>query len=101
MKHFGDYQTPISLVEKVYNILDSKGISFKHILEPTVGQGNFLIEGINRNPSLNSVVGIEIQEHYVNILKKRIEDEKLKDTLEVSIINDIFFYCNLKSLLKP
>ena len=68
MKHFGDYQTPISLVEKVYNILDSKGISFKHILEPTVGQGNFLIEGINRNPSLNSVVGIEIQEYYVNIL---------------------------------
>lgn len=101
MKHFGDYQTPISLVEKVYNILDSKGISFKHILEPTVGQGNFLIEGINRNPSLNSVVGIEIQEYYVNILKKRIEDEKLKDTLEVSIINDSFFNCNLKSLLKP
>ncbi len=66
-KEWGDFQTPLGLVEQVIAFLQTRGERWQRVLEPTCGVGNF-IQGIMRSTLLDSdaeIQGIEIQSSHV------------------------------------
>ncbi len=61
-KQWGDVQTPIDFVQKVYAIIKNTGFNPDIVIEPTCGKGNFLIEALHTFPKLQQMYGVEIQE---------------------------------------
>lgn len=99
LREFGDYQTPIELVNRVYDIVDEKKISFNSILEPTMGQGNFLTQALQRYENIKKIVGIETQKYYVNKFKESIlSNNLLPAETEIDIRNENFFGFDLEAL---
>lgn len=99
-KELGDYQTPISLVKKVINVLKINGVELINIIEPTMGKGNFIIELFNNIDGFESVFGIEKQEEYLLEfaveLKKNFKKEKYD---KLKIYNDDIFSINIENLI--
>ena len=61
---YGDFQTPREFCESVVTLIDEKyHFVPKIVLEPTIGEGNFLLPFRNKNILL---LGIDINEEYVN-----------------------------------
>ncbi len=74
-QQYGDFQTPKSFVNKINYLLKSKyNINPEIIIEPTMGQGNFLLESINYYPELKKVIGIEINKEYIDNFKAQNSD---------------------------
>jgi hypothetical protein len=64
-REFGDFQTPLSLVEAILECLSSSGKRWSRVLEPTCGRGNF-IEGLfNLSTPPREIQAIEFQGDYV------------------------------------
>jgi hypothetical protein len=40
---FGDFQTPLNLARKVCSLLQGLGYAPSSVLEPTCGEGNFIV----------------------------------------------------------
>lgn len=99
-KELGDYQTPISLVKKVINVLKINGVELINIIEPTMGKGNFIIELFNNSDGFESVFGIEKQEEYLLEfaveLKKKFKKEKYDN---LKIFDDDIFSINIENLI--
>jgi hypothetical protein len=77
---FGDWQTNIELALSVCRLLKSKGISPSVVIEPTCGQGNFIIAALTIfGDSIRYLYGIEIYKPYVNRLKLRLLEYGLKN----------------------
>ncbi|WP_261998394.1 methyltransferase [Enterococcus faecalis] len=91
-REFGDYQTPESLVSKVYELIENKGISYSTLIEPTCGKGNFIIEGLKREKNnLQKVFAIEKQPQYIWQLVSTLVTERLYDKAEFDLnIHDFF-----------
>lgn len=71
----GDFQTPQHLTDKICGYFSNMKFFPEAILEPTCGQGNFIISAIKYLPSLKYVYCIETQPNYewlfkLNILKE-------------------------------
>lgn len=99
-RELGDYQTPLSLVSKVYDIVKSKDVVVKNIIEPTCGKGNFIIEALKRGVSQN-IIGIEKQEAYITNLKKELITNKLLDNIiEITLCSADFFNFNLEEYIE-
>lgn len=62
---FGDFQTPMPLVESIVSLLKSLGIGANRVLEPTCGRGNFIHGLLNAGAPPAEIVGIEISQEYV------------------------------------
>lgn len=96
LKHreFGDYQTPETLVSKVYELIEHKGINYSTLIEPTCGQGSFIIEGLKReNTNLRKVIGIEKQAQYIGQLVSALISENLYSKVEFDLnIHDFFTF---------
>lgn len=69
---YGDFQTSEQLAKSVCDRLRRKGIAPAIILEPTCGQGNFILEAMKSFDSLEHIFGIEIHENYIWRLKFRL-----------------------------
>ena len=63
-RSWGDVQTPTNFVRKIYHFLESEGFSPEIILEPTFGDGNFLLPICSFFPKALFVYGLEIQPHH-------------------------------------
>lgn len=95
-KEFGDFQTNQDFAEVVCRLLKRNGVNPSIVIEPTCGEGNFIIASLKNFENLKKVIGIEIQEKYtlrtkdkISVLKK---DNKI-DWPEISIVQDnIFLY---------
>jgi len=99
LREFGDYQTPIELVNRIYDIIDERKIIFNSIFEPTMGQGNFLTQALTRYPKLNKIIGIETQTYYVNKFRENVlANDLLPLETEVNIKNKNFFEYDLAEL---
>jgi len=72
IKERGDFQTPPSFSDRVCDLLFEKGIRPASILEPTCGEGNFLLSALDRFPSVSEAVGVDINAEYVNRLRGKI-----------------------------
>lgn len=64
---FGDYQTPLALAQRVIEVIKSDKIQYTHMVEPTFGDGHFIISAMKHMPSITSISGFELQqEHFEN-----------------------------------
>ncbi|MHA1367667.1 MAG: hypothetical protein ACTSP5_14825 [Candidatus Heimdallarchaeota archaeon] len=96
-KQWGDVQTPIDFVQKVYAIIKNTGFYPDIVIEPTCGKGNFLIVALDTYPKLQQMYGVEIQEDHLWIflatLLSRVKNSKEGKLYQAKIIlenDDIF-----------
>lgn len=83
---FGDYQTPRALALDVSLLLKELGFSPKSVLEPNCGLGSFIHAALETFPSLESVIGVDINADYVATLA-----DELKENAKVKIFQADFF----------
>jgi len=78
----GDFQTPIGLSRRICDFLFAQGVRPSSILEPTCGEGSFLLSALGRFTSATKVIGIDINPDYVrqveNKLATRTDSGKVK-----------------------
>jgi len=95
---YGDFQTNLTLANKVCKLLKTKQISPEIVIEPTCGKGNFILAAIQNFESIRQVFGIEIHKPYVWQTKFNIFDYFLrnpeKDKPIIEIINANIFDFN-------
>ena len=70
---YGDFQTPLELARTICRWLSQNGVTPEVLIEPTFGQGHFILAALETFPSLRFVYGVEIYESYVNEAKQSIE----------------------------
>jgi len=84
----GDFQTPICLTDKICRNLADIGFIPDIVMEPTCGEGNFVISAIKIFPNLKYIYCIDMQSKYEWLFKLNI----LKLSLEQNIPAKIEFY---------
>ena len=99
---YGDFQTNITLAKQITQKLRQKNISPQIILEPTCGQGNFIIASLINFDKIEKIYAIEIQEKYIWQTKFNILDFFLNNTKtnkpEINIIHSNYFNFNINSI---
>ena len=99
-RHWGDIQTPRSFVDKIYRLISRTDFKPDIIIEPTFGDGNFLLPIQRFFPNTKIVYGIELQlQHIWNFLIKTIKqlDNYPKPTFITIVHHDDFFSHKLDS----
>ena len=97
---FGDFQTPTGLTRRICDFLASLGILPKSIIEPTCGQGSFLLSSLESFTHANKIIGLDINQQYIRELKKRLKSVESSGKVEL-LIADFFgfdwesFFVNL------
>lgn len=94
-REFGDFQTPLSLVEQVIQCLAESGSQWDRVLEPTCGRGNFL-RGVLDSSILRlggEVQGIEIQTTHLR-QAAQIPSDKSRQA-SIKLIEANIFHLNL------
>jgi len=72
---YGDYQTSMSLANRVTSMLSEGGTaSYTHMVEPTFGDGNFIVSSINNIASLSSASGFELQRSHYDVALKKVSE---------------------------
>ncbi len=93
LRQLGDFQTPPELIREILSLLGPIGRQWKRVLEPTCGCGNFIAEILRASSPPDEIVGIELQDHYleearrlaapahsrINIVKGNIFDISLRE----------------------
>lgn len=64
---FGDFQTPTDLALAATTLLRKLGICPRSILEPTCGRGAFLEAAVTVFPECDSIVGVDINSHHLQV----------------------------------
>lgn len=88
---FGDFQTPLELTKRVCKKLDELGITPETIIEPTCGVGSFVEAAASQFTKAKKIVGVEINERYLDELEKRKKFLHLKDRI-VFVQSDFFYF---------
>ena len=65
-REFGDFQTPLLLVDAVLKCLKSSGKEWSRVIEPTCGRGNFIEGLLKLTQPPDEIQGIEVQENHAN-----------------------------------
>ncbi len=87
---FGDFQTPAWFCERVCDALIEQGVTPSTVLEPTCGQGNFLLAALDRFSSVKTAVGLDINADHIALLQQKIVLRTDKD--KINIIHSDFFH---------
>ncbi len=100
---WADIQTPPSLVKKVLNLITLTGIQPGLIIEPTFGDGNFILQISEYFPNAGAVYGIEIQKERIwnfgiNSLLQRYTEEPIPE-LDIFVHRDNIFSHDFKELI--
>ena len=69
---YGDWQTNLPLAISVCEYLKERGIRPQVIVEPTCGQGNFILAALLTFDSIEDVYGIEIYKPYLKTKSHQI-----------------------------
>ncbi len=92
---YGDWQTPISLAEKICDIHLSKYGSPDIVIEPTCGLGAFVLSALIKFQDIKEIHAIEINSQYTAELKLKILLDALNTRLQrhpdIYIYNANFF----------
>ena len=91
---FGDFQTPPLLANKVCLLIKNLGCAPHSVLEPTCGEGNFLLAALENFNSIANARGFDINSSYINIL-----DEKLKKNPIAEVSQADFFRIDWNHIL--
>ncbi len=98
-KKFGDFQTSLPLAEKVCTLLLNLGAKPDIILEPTCGEGNFIIASASAFQNIKKIIGVELQKHYVDKTIKNVGEHPNIKTDQIKIIHDDIFIHKFDNLL--
>ncbi len=98
-REFGDFQTPLKLAREVCLLLAKREIIPASIVEPTCGEGNFLVASLETFPSIANAVGIDINPQHID--QARIAVRPAYHGTNIDIRNDDFFNVEWPRLLKP
>jgi hypothetical protein len=78
---YGDFQTPTELAERVCQQLIELGVNPDIIVEPTCGVGSFIEAASSLFPSTKKIIGIEINQQYLEEIRKKkqsIQDKRIE-----------------------
>ncbi len=80
---YGDFQTSESLAKRLCATIAEDGFAPTILLEPTCGQGNFLLAALRQFPDVKAVYGVEIYKPYLyqckfQLLNYFLENRALK-----------------------
>lgn len=68
---YGDFQTPLVLAERICQKLSQLGVNPNVILEPTCGVGHFIEAAVNKFPTANKIMGVELNSNYLRELTQK------------------------------
>ena len=89
---YGDWQTNMPLAISVCEQLKAQGINPQVIVEPTCGQGNFIIAALLTFDSVEDVYGIEIYKPYLDILEEKLQKfGKSLDSVKIHLYHENIF----------
>lgn len=97
-KDYGDFQTNIQFAERVCKFLKELGYNPNIVIEPTCGEGNFIVSSLKIFPEINTLIGIDIQDKYVELTQRKIRSIDYNKKVDINIIRDDIFKHNFKSL---
>lgn len=86
---YGDFQTPATLAQQICQKLVALGVFPNVIIEPTCGIGNFIEAATQTFPTINKIIGLEINPAYL----KSLADQKAiwEHAEKIEIIQGNFF----------
>ena len=101
-REYGDFQTPSKLTDFICSYLADEGISPDIMLEPTFGQGSFLVSALKYFPKLKKIYGVEIHELYYwqskfILLETFIQNPQLNKPRIFLYLDDVFKF-NFKEI---
>lgn len=71
---YGDWQTNLPLAISICEQIKSQGIRPQVIIEPTCGQGTFIIAALLTFDTIEDVYGIEIYKPYLDVLEDKLRE---------------------------
>lgn len=95
---YGDFQTPLGLAQQICQKLQQLGVLPKAILEPTCGLGAFIQASAGVFPQVEKVIGVEINQHYLDLFTQNQVD--LLQSHTIQLYQGDFFNFDWKYLLK-
>ena len=66
IQEFGDFQTPPQLARDVCDLLAKRGWAPRAVLEPTCGEGNFLVAALQSFPEIQKAAGMDINPEHID-----------------------------------
>lgn len=95
---FGDFQTPLSLVEEILDFLDQRGVLPDSVIEPTCGKGYFLREALRRHPHAPAL-GLEISKKHLSLARRYFD--ATPSPAPLTLKQGDFFKQNWQKNLRP
>jgi hypothetical protein len=92
---YGDFQTPLELAERICHKLLELGVDPDIIVEPTCGTGNFIQASAHSFQSATKIIGVEINQNYVQEIRK---NDRLAQDKRIQIHQGNFFNFDWSSL---
>ena len=89
IQEFGDFQTPPQLARDVCSLLAQRGLAPRSVLEPTCGEGNFLVAALQYFPGIKIAVGIDVNAGHID--RARAAAQAVADNCAVDIRLENFF----------
>lgn len=92
---YGDFQTPVSLANRICEFLLTDNLQPKTLIEPTCGTGTFIKAAFENFPSLEHILGVEINKDYHQQSVAYFQSKSIDSVL----INEDFFSIEWESLI--
>ena len=73
VKEYGDYQTPRQLAGEITRAISSVGFKPRSVFEPTCGRGAFIYATLRQFPSVERILGVEIDRAILSDLADRLD----------------------------
>ncbi len=93
---FGDFQTPLELTQEICKFLVSMGTNPASIVEPTCGEGTFLLGALDQFGAVKQFMGVEINSEHLDHFTSHL-NEKNKERVEVK--NEDFFELDWNNII--
>ena len=89
---YGDWQTNLPLAISICKQIKAQGIQPQVIVEPTCGQGNFIIAALLTFDTIEDIYGIEIYKPYLDVLNDKLHNlEKPLDKVNIHLYHENIF----------
>jgi hypothetical protein len=89
---YGDWQTNLPLAISVCEQLKAQGLRPQVIIEPTCGQGSFIVASLITFDTIEDVYGIEIYKPYLDTLKDKLQKfGKSLDNVNIHLFHENIF----------
>ena len=86
---FGDFQTPLSLAREVAEVVARAGFSPSAVIEPTCGEGAFLLAALEQFSSADSFLGLD--QNAAHVERARLLTQEAAKHKSIQILQGNFF----------